>query len=205
MSEYITGRVKLSSCHENKAIYHNRHKDANLLFVLDDDQSIVVDSVPGHYGVRAGSKVRGVISPGSNKISKMKWPKKSKAKKGVCSLEELMKENNVSKKDDTLVFQTPCTYCTHIVKVDTKDYGLPQTRQRKYMFIWKPKNNDVHDDLGYYWEVRFHNHITLQCFNLFIGRVLFIITHVFPFLFSVHSKISESSSETLSRSFYSER
>ena len=163
MSEYITGRVKLSSCHENKAISNNtKDKNKKLLFILDNDKSIVVDSVPGHYGVRAGSKVRGVISPGSNKIRTMKWPKKSKAKQDVCSLEDLMKENNVSKKDDTLVFQTPCTFCTRTVKVDTKDYGLPQTRQRVYMFIWKPKNNDVHDDLGYYWEVRFHNY-TIDC------------------------------------------
>ena len=44
------------------------------------------------------------------------------------------------------------TYCTHIVKVDTKDFGLPQTRQRTYMFVWRPDDDDISDDLGEYWK-----------------------------------------------------
>jgi len=63
-----------------------------------------------------------------------------------------MKANGISKKDDTLVFKTECTYCTHILKVDTKEFGLPQTRMRTYMFVWRPENDNVNDDLGYYWE-----------------------------------------------------
>jgi hypothetical protein len=36
-------------------------------------------------------------------------------------------------------------------------YGVPQTRQRTYMFVWQPTkdkngNADIADDLGTYWE-----------------------------------------------------
>ena len=64
-----------------------------------------------------------------------------------------MKHNNITKKDDTLVLDTPCTYCTKQITVDTKQYGLPQTRNRGYMFVWRPDDDDVHDDLGMYWKV----------------------------------------------------
>lgn len=180
MSEYITGRVKLSSSDNTKAVSNNsKDKNKKLLFALDEAGTIVVDFVPGVYGVRAGAKVDGFLSPGSNKVNEIKWPRKIKAKKGkdiTCTLEELMKENNISKKDDTLIFKTPCTYCTHTVKVDTKEYGLPQTRQRVYMFIWQPKDDDVHDDLGFYWEVR-SNSLTVilpfeeQRLNLILPRI----------------------------------
>lgn len=50
------------------------------------------------------------------------------------------------------VFPFIGTYCTHIVKVDTKDFGLPQTRQRTYMFVWRPDDDDISDDLGEYWK-----------------------------------------------------
>ncbi len=183
MSEYITGRVKLASCDAKKAITDIKDKTKKLLFTLDADGEIIVDYVPGVYGVRAGAQVDGFLSPGSNKLKPVKWPHKVKGKKGkdtICTLEELMKGNNIIKSKDTLVFKTPCTYCTHIVKVDAKEYGLPQTRQRVYMFIWRPNGDDVHDDLGLYWEVRSftswtfqsENHITSHLFNFLYCRRL---------------------------------
>jgi len=36
-----------------------------------------------------------------------------------------------------LVFEMPCEYRTQIVKMDTKEFGLPQTRSRVYMFAWR--------------------------------------------------------------------
>lgn len=98
--------------------------------------------------MRCGAVVAGFLRPKSNKLNKIVWPSKSK---DACVLAELMKANNISKKDDTLVFETECRYCTRILKVDTKEFGLPQTRMRTYMFVWQPENDDTLDDLGDYW------------------------------------------------------
>ncbi len=149
MSEYITGRIKLSSCDAKKGIANVKDKGKDLTFVYEG--GIIVDKVPGVYGIRAGAKVNGFLKGSSKKVLPIKWPEKS-SKKGTCTLDQLMKVNGISKKDDTLVLDTPCTYCTKQVTVDTKQYGLPQTRNRGYMFVWRPENDDVHDDLGIYFE-----------------------------------------------------
>jgi len=154
MSEYITGRVKLSSCDEKKQITNiNKHKNVKeLIFAFDEELgAIVVDRVPGFYGVRVGSPVKGFLQQGSKQLKQIVWPKAISMKK-TCTLNELMKYNGIKKASDTLVLETPCTYCTHTVRVDTKDYGLPQTRNRTYMLVWQPDDDDVHDDLGFYWE-----------------------------------------------------
>lgn len=156
MSEYITGRIKLSSCDEKKQITNIvKHKSIKeLIFAFDEElDAIVVDKVPGFYGVRVGSPVKGFLQEGSNELKTIVWPKVV-SKQNKCTLNELMKQNGIKKASDTLVLETPCTYCTHTVKVDTKDYGLPQTRNRTYMLVWQPDDDDVYDDLGFYWEVR---------------------------------------------------
>lgn len=146
MQEYITGRVKLSECSSDKAISENKDKGKDLTFVLDEDKNIVVDRVPAVYGVRAGAVVKGFLRPGESDVNSVKMKGKT------CTLTELMKANKISKENDTLVFETECTYCTQIVKVDTKQFGLPQTRERMYMFVWQPDDGDVNDDLGVYWK-----------------------------------------------------
>lgn len=151
MSEYITGRVKLADCSSSKAIKEIKDKNKELQFVLDkSNDQIVVDDVPSVYGVRCGAVVAGFMKPGSAKIKAVKWPSSS-AKKKQCSLSELIRANKIDKANDTLVFETECTYCTQTVKVDTKEFGLPQTRCRVYMFVWRPENDDVNDNLGQYW------------------------------------------------------
>jgi hypothetical protein len=129
----------------------DKHKD--LSFAYDAEiNSIVVDYVPGVYGVRVGAKVVGYLQPGSTKVKEIKWPSKNgkKNKDATCTLTALMKLNGISKQNDTLVLETPCTYCTHLVKVDTKEFGLPQTRNRVYMFVWQPEDDNVYDDLVSY-------------------------------------------------------
>jgi len=48
MSEYITGRVKLSDCESSKAIQGMKKGDQNkeLAFVQEDNGDIIVDQVP---------------------------------------------------------------------------------------------------------------------------------------------------------------
>jgi len=154
MKEYITGRVRLSQCDDKKAVKMDaKDKKKDLIFCLDEDENIIVDQVPSVYGVRCGSKVKGFLKGDSSQdIKPIVWPKSQKKNTSTCTLKELMEKNKIIKKTDTLVFDTPCTYCTHTLKVDTKEYGLPQTRMRTYMFVWKPEDGSVDDDLGEYWE-----------------------------------------------------
>ena len=111
-----------------------------------------MDCVPGVYGVRVGANVLGYLQSESNKIKTIEWPSSNsktgnkKKKKETCTLKELMAFNGISKKNDTLVLDTPCTYCAYTMKVDTKEFGLPQTRNRGYMFVWQPEDGNVHDD-----------------------------------------------------------
>ena len=156
MVEYITGRIKLSNCGADKNIgeVKAKEKKMQLSFILDEDGKIVVDQVPGVYGVRCDSVVEGFIKGETKTIRPVDFPTTSKCKKErKCTLNELMEHNGISKANDTLVFETGVTYCAHYMKVDTKDFGLPQTRNRTYMFVWQPENEDFEDDdLGEYWE-----------------------------------------------------
>lgn len=123
MQEYITGRIKLADCDSSKVVKDVKSNDKNkeLLFVLDENKDIIVEEVPPVYGVRCGSVVAGFRRPGSKKLHDVKWPSgKSKS----CKLSELMRANKISKKDDTLVFQTECVYCTHLVKDIKKAFLL---------------------------------------------------------------------------------
>ena len=153
MKEYITGRIKLSNCSSSKAINNIKaaEKRMDLTFALTGGR-IVVDHVPGIYGVRCGSVVKGFVKGDSSKTNKVTFPTSAKCKKDKkCTLTQLMDHNKISKRTDTLVFERGVTYCAHHMKVDTKDFGLPQTRQRTYMFVWQPDDGDVNDDLGEYW------------------------------------------------------
>lgn len=149
MSEYITGRVKLSECDKNKAIKNIKDKNKGLTFVREPGGDIVVDYVPAVYGIRCGAVVDGFLQGTSTKLREVEWPSGNKKS---ATLEELMRKNNISKAKDTLVFKTDVTYCTQTCKMDTKDYGLPQTRNRVYMFVWQPDDGNVSDDLGVYWK-----------------------------------------------------
>jgi site-specific DNA-cytosine methylase len=146
MQEYIRGRIKLSECASKKAIKDVMDQGKDLTFVKDKNGKLVVDYVPAVFGVRAGAVVAGFLRPEETDLNLIKIKRES------CTLAALLKENGISRANDTLVFESDCTYCTEIVKVDTKNFGLPQTRQRTYMFVWQPDDDNVHDDLGYYWK-----------------------------------------------------
>lgn len=142
----LLGRVKLSECDVNKKVSNVTDKKKDLEFKKEKDGSIVVHYVPGVYGVRAGAKVNGFLQPQSSKLKTVTWPAKKK-NSDKCTLKDLMTHNGISKARDTLVLDTPVTYCTHLVIVDTKEFGLPQTRNRGYLFVWQPEDGDVNDDL----------------------------------------------------------
>jgi site-specific DNA-cytosine methylase len=155
MADYICGRIKLSDCDSKKAL---GNEDSNLLFSFSlSGSKIVVEAVPSFLSVQCGATVAGYLKGIQGMIHPVEWPN-NKPKTENCTLMELLKANNkIDKKYDTLVLDRPVTYCCHWIHVDAKDYGLPQTRQRTYMFVWQPlpKPPDGHfypDDLGVYWE-----------------------------------------------------
>jgi len=151
MSEYITGRINLSECATGKKISSvtSKGKDGDLEFILEGD-TIQVDRVPSNYGVRCGAIVEGYSKFGSTIIHEVSWPSKSKKR---CTLAELAKLNGIDREKDILILENEVLYCTHwLKKVDTKNYGLPQTRERTYMFVWRPDDDNFDDDLGVYWE-----------------------------------------------------
>lgn len=162
MAEYITGRVPLGTINDPKGINKNvatsKEKSIKQLMfqVQDKDQVVVVTEVPMNIGVRCGAIVKGFLMGTSREVMPAIWPKKK-----TFSLDELLKANkinvDVSKKSkDLLVFDTPCTFCTAVLNVDTKHFGLPQTRQRTYMFVWQPEDPaNYTDDLGEYWKAMF--------------------------------------------------
>ncbi|CAB9508230.1 C-5 cytosine-specific DNA methylase [Seminavis robusta] len=161
MSEYIVGRIQLSDAGKGK---DGETKDATkgpkeLKFSFDNKQGnkLVVEEVPKMWGVHCGSTVAGFLKGDTmGKIHPVEWPTKVK-KTEKCTLTDLLGPNKIDKKKDWLVFDRPVTYQTHWVRVDTKNFGLPQTRQRTYMFVWQtnpqPKDGFFYpDNLGAYWE-----------------------------------------------------
>ena len=150
MSEYITGRLKLSSVDSGaKAIKGASKGKEGELELIWDGEKILTHKVPSQVGVQCGAAIKGYTKGESRKIHDVSWPSSSKK---TCTLTELIKHNGIDKKKDTLYIETDVVYCTHHMKVDTKQFGLPQTRERTYMFVWQPEDGNVDDDLGKYWE-----------------------------------------------------
>ena len=133
MGEYITGRINLATVGKKDKIKKingaSKGKSGHLEFIRKDGGSIVVENVPAEYGVRCGATVSGYTTEGSGAtMHEMKWPNKSKKS---CTLDELIKHNGIDRKTATLLLESDVVYCTKYLKVDTKQFGLPQTRQRK--------------------------------------------------------------------------
>jgi hypothetical protein len=81
-------------------------------------------------GMRAGEIVQGFVRKGDN-AANVRPIEARPGSTGLVTLGELAKRHGISLKDDILVMEKKVRYCTHLVKVDTKDFGLPQTRQRQ--------------------------------------------------------------------------
>ena len=89
----------------------------------------MAEDVPRQIGIRAGCRVEGFVRAG-DKSSEVR-PLLSKDGGGIVTLRQLAKKHEINLNADTLVMEKKARYCTHLCKLDTKDYGLPQTRNRK--------------------------------------------------------------------------
>ncbi len=82
--------------------------------------------------MKAGDVVEGYVKGGrdSSRVVPLVLPGKESVGKDF-SLGELAKKHKIKLNEDTFILEKKARYCTHLCKVDTKLYGLPQTRQRK--------------------------------------------------------------------------
>jgi site-specific DNA-cytosine methylase len=152
MQEYIVGRVNLAERNNAKNITSDGKKKAdadNLLkFSVNEEGRYVAEEIPRQVGIRAGSVVHGFVRNG-RKASDVEPLTSNKSSK-LVTLGQMAKQHGINLDRDMLVMEKKARYCTHLCKIDTKKYGLPQTRNRKYLFIWK--SDDPEDDLGEYFE-----------------------------------------------------
>ena len=123
---------------------------SQLKFSVGRDGCYIAEEVPRQVGIRAGAVVQGFVRfvDNDNKVH----PLESNAKFGsIVTLGQLAKSHKINLDQDILVMEKKTRYCTNLCKLDTKEYGLPQTRNRKYLFGWK--SNDPEDDLGVYIDI----------------------------------------------------
>lgn len=104
--------------------------DNELKFSVNSEGYYVAEQVPRQVGIRAGSIVKGFVREGHdpNDIEELR---SSEMVKGNVTLGQMAKKHKINLNADTLVMEKKARYCTHLCKLDTKDYGLPQTRNRK--------------------------------------------------------------------------
>ena len=155
MKQYVTGMIPLSDCENVNGSAKGQGKDILLSFE-EASQKIVIEEVPSFCGVQCGVTVAGYMQGIEGPIHPLLWPQ-DKGKGDTCSLSELATANKIDKKMGTLVLDRAIAYSAKMCKLDTQNYGLPQTRERTYMFVWQPLQQppkglfDI-DNLGDYWE-----------------------------------------------------
>ncbi len=181
MQEYITGRIELAERNNTKAIKDAKKKagkhggevppkntrlkshafrfntttdaDKELIFSVNEKGQYVAEEIPRQVGIRAGAIVEGFVRSGDDATNVR--PLQSTDTKKRITLGEIAKKHKINLEADTLILHKKARYCTHLSKLDTKDYGLPQTRNRKYLFLWR--SDTPEDDLGdYYQEILKH-------------------------------------------------
>ena len=153
MQEYITGFIDLSKRNTDKGIKEAKKAgkaEEALKFTINEEGQYVAEVVPRQVGIRAGDAVEGFIKNGKSAKNLQKLLAQDKSGKKYITLKELAKKHKINLEEDTLVMEKKARYCTQFVKVDTKHFGLPQTRNRGYLFIWR--SDDPEDDLGTYFK-----------------------------------------------------
>ena len=156
MSSYITGRVQLTAAfaqfrsaqkggETKKGTDEDGHADggakgATIHTVLECEGSkLVVASVAPLHGVRLGAVLRAYRQRSSEGDVRLDVQALGLEEGSSIELKALCKKLGLSwqDKESLLIFDLPCKYFTKIIRVDTKLYGLPHTRNRNYMLAWK--------------------------------------------------------------------
>ena len=108
---------------------------------LEKADKLVVSQVFPQHGLRLGSVLSGWFTKQDGEANLTKAAIAAlKLKKGsTIELKKLCEHLGLSLKDKsaTLVFAMPVKYEATFMQVDSKFYGLPHTRNRKYLLAWK--------------------------------------------------------------------
>jgi site-specific DNA-cytosine methylase len=154
MASYITGRVQLAatfakfrSAQKGGETKKDEDEDGNggakgekIETVLEREGSqLVVSSVAPLHGLRLGAVLRSYRQRGSKSDVPIDMKTLGvKEGKGI-ELKALCKKLGLplQDKESVLLFDMPAKYQTKLIRVDTKLYGLPHTRNRNYMLAWK--------------------------------------------------------------------
>jgi hypothetical protein len=105
--------------------------DADLIFRINDDGRYEAKSIPPQVGMKAGDVVEGFVRGRSSSSDVIPLLPGERSVGKDLNLGQLAKKHKINLNEDTLVLEKKARYCTHLCKIDTKLYGLPQTRQRK--------------------------------------------------------------------------
>lgn len=171
MSGYITGRVQLSETFSNFRSAQKGGevkkqegegsappaKGEKIETVLErEGEKLVVVSVAPLHGLRLGAILRAYRKRGSTADVPVDVGKLGiKTGMGI-ELKALCERLQLPWKDkgSRLLFDMPCKYHTKMIRVDTKLYGLPHTRNRGYMLAWKEGTYGAIDpiEVGDMWE-----------------------------------------------------
>ena len=109
----------------------NADADKELKFSVNEEGRYVAEAIPRQVGIHAGAIVEGVVRHGNDSSNVEPLVSKDRRTDRVVNLGELAKAHKIDLDLDTLVMEKKARYCTHLCKVDTKEYGLPLTRERK--------------------------------------------------------------------------
>eukprot|EP00931_Biecheleriopsis_adriatica_P048312 TRINITY_DN27914_c0_g2_i1.p1 TRINITY_DN27914_c0_g2~~TRINITY_DN27914_c0_g2_i1.p1 ORF type:complete len:2094 (+),score=462.88 TRINITY_DN27914_c0_g2_i1:118-6282(+) len=157
MKEYITGILHLESLTKHQSggkkissAKTQGTQESELIFTLQEDGKLEVVQVARTAGVRLGAKLLSVRNRQGQARSAV-LPRSSGFKVGdQIELSKLWGVLRLSS-SDALVFDTVLKgFHAHKMKVDSKRYGLPQTRERGYMLVWHESQGG--EELGPLWE-----------------------------------------------------
>jgi hypothetical protein len=121
--------------------------DNELKFSVNTEGRYVTEQVPRQVGIRAGAIVQGFVRSGHDSTEVEPLVSDDRNVEGLVTLGQLAKKHKINLNADTLVMEKKARYCTHLCKLDTKDYGIPQTRNRKVYIVYKfglrPQTNSL--------------------------------------------------------------
>ncbi len=81
--------------------------------------------------MKAGDIVEGFVKGGHSSSDVIPLQAEDESIENDINLGQLAKDHKINLEKDHLILEKKARYCTRLCKIDTKSYGLPQTRQRK--------------------------------------------------------------------------
>ena len=145
----VEGLLPLSSVDYGKSA--SAGKPHELRFQVEGD-SFFVCEVSESAAARLGAKLLGYLSGDGGKLTTITTKSFQGSEVGLESL----KERFGLGESHTLVFDAPVKYKTTLAYLDAKEWGVPQTRQRKYMLIWDPAHFPAGVDVEKLWHELVH-------------------------------------------------